>query len=63
MRLEAGDKVIMTQEAVNQGLAGRKRRMTGLVVRTREEDYTVMVLRDGLKQAERWAEAFWRKKS
>ena len=50
----------MTEAALAQRLDGRKHRRTGVIVRQRlgvNHPGTVMVLRDGMKQPERWARA------
>jgi hypothetical protein len=52
----------MTQAALQAGLGGRKHRTKGTVVTMRNAvDYPgqIMVLRDGMRQPERWDASFW----
>jgi hypothetical protein len=61
--MKPGDRVTMTEAALAQRLDGRKHRRTGVIVRQRlgvNHPGTVMVLRDGMKQPERWAREFWK---
>ena len=58
-----GERVTMTQAAIDAGLDGRKRRAVGTVVAMRnaaDHPGQIMVLRDGLKQPERWHNSFWK---
>ena len=61
--MKIGDRVTMTQAALKAGLDGRKRRTVGMVVAMRnaaEHPGQIMVLRDGMRQPERWHNSFWK---
>ena len=61
--MKVGDRVTMADAALKAGLDGRKRRTVGTVVAMRnaaDHPGQIMILRDGMKQAERWHRSFWK---
>jgi len=57
--MKPGDKVTMTEEALNARLQGRDNRRTGEVVELLETPL-IRVKRDGMKRAETWSQYFWK---
>ena len=56
-----GDRVIMTEQALNMRLQGRKNRRRGIVTGHSRNGEFIRVWRDGLDRGENYAPDFWRK--
>lgn len=54
-----GQKVKMTQDAIDQGFQGRAKSTRGVVTRVDPRGWDVTVLRDGLKHATSYSVVFW----
>jgi hypothetical protein len=59
--LKVGDRVEMTDDALQRGLDGRLKRKTGIVTKVSKlnPEY-IRVRRDGAKQTERWNASHWK---
>jgi hypothetical protein len=56
---EVGDRVTMSNRAIQQGLDGRLHRRDGYVTRICRDPYCIAVRRDGRQQPEIWAVDYW----
>ncbi|MEW6212926.1 MAG: hypothetical protein AB1631_31675 [Acidobacteriota bacterium] len=59
-KLKPGEKVRMTERGIGQGLDGRRKRRTGIIVSIPVLNPAYIYVRlDGLKRPTLWSAAFW----